>query len=166
MLGASLVAHWLGIRPPMQETRVRALVWEDPTCRGATKPACHSYWACALEPARHNKWAREPRPHALQQEKPPQWEAHAPQRRVGPVHRNWGKPTHSNIEDPRQPKKKKMEHTWETELRGPGMVKQHPKDQLLGCGLQRPYSLATSYQMTAGPFLTWRHSPGKIKSGY
>ena len=27
------------IRPPMQGTRVQALVQEDPTCRGATKPA-------------------------------------------------------------------------------------------------------------------------------
>ena len=28
--GASLVAQWLRICLPMQETRVRALVWEDP----------------------------------------------------------------------------------------------------------------------------------------
>ena len=34
---ASLVAQWLRIRLPMQGTRVRALVQEDPTCRGATK---------------------------------------------------------------------------------------------------------------------------------
>ena len=27
----------------MQGTRVRALVWEDPTCRGATGPVSHSY---------------------------------------------------------------------------------------------------------------------------
>ena len=31
--GASLVAQWLRICLPMQGTRVRALVWEDPTCR-------------------------------------------------------------------------------------------------------------------------------------
>ena len=36
--GASLVAQWLRICLPMQGTWVRALVWEDPTCRGATKP--------------------------------------------------------------------------------------------------------------------------------
>ena len=29
--GASLVAQWLRICLPMQGTRVRALVWEDPT---------------------------------------------------------------------------------------------------------------------------------------
>ena len=39
----SLVAQWLRIRLPMQGTRVRALVREDPTCRGATKPVHHNY---------------------------------------------------------------------------------------------------------------------------
>ena len=29
--------------PAMQGTRVRALVREDPTYRGATKPVCHNY---------------------------------------------------------------------------------------------------------------------------
>ena len=80
----------------MQGTRVRALLWEDPTCRRATKPVRHNYWACALEPASHNYWsprattteARAPRAHAPQQEKPLQWEARAPQRRVNPARRN------------------------------------------------------------------------------
>ena len=40
---ASLVAQWLRICLPMQGTRVRALVWEDPTCRGVTKPVSHNY---------------------------------------------------------------------------------------------------------------------------
>ena len=40
---ASLLAQWLRIRLPMQGTRVRALVREDPTCRGATKPVRHNY---------------------------------------------------------------------------------------------------------------------------
>ena len=40
---ASLVAQWLRIHLPMQRTQVRALVWEDPTCRGATKPVRHNY---------------------------------------------------------------------------------------------------------------------------
>ena len=111
---ASLVAQWLRIRLPMQGTWVRALVREDPTCRGATKPVCHNDWACALEPTSHNYWACMPqrlslrsRAHEPQllslrattteahvpraqapQEKPPQWEARAPQRRVAPAHRN------------------------------------------------------------------------------
>ena len=100
----------------MQGTWVQSLVQEDPTCRGATKPMRHNYWACALEPVSHNYWAHAPQllkpacsrarvPHLLspraattearapracapQQEKPPQWEAHAPQRRVAPARHN------------------------------------------------------------------------------
>ena len=41
--GASLVAQWLRICLPMQGTQVRALVWEDPTYRGATRPVSHNY---------------------------------------------------------------------------------------------------------------------------
>ena len=55
--GASLVAQWLRICLPMQGTRVRALVWEDPTCCGAAEPVSHNYWAwasgaCALQQER------------------------------------------------------------------------------------------------------------------
>ena len=77
--GASLMAQWLRIRLPMQGTHVWALVQEDPTCRRAAKPVHLNYWACALEPASHNYWAHAPRAHALQQEKPLQWEACSPQ---------------------------------------------------------------------------------------
>ena len=41
--GTSLVAQWLGVCLPMQGTRVRSLVREDPTCRGADKPVRHNY---------------------------------------------------------------------------------------------------------------------------
>ena len=41
--GASLVVQWLRIHLTMQGTWVRALVWEDPTCHGATKPTYHNY---------------------------------------------------------------------------------------------------------------------------
>ena len=41
--GASLVVQWLRFHLPMQGTWVRALVWEDPTCNGATKPVHHNY---------------------------------------------------------------------------------------------------------------------------
>ena len=44
----------------MQGTRVRALAQEDPTCRRATKPVRHNYWACALEPVSHNYWGHMP----------------------------------------------------------------------------------------------------------
>ena len=92
---ASLVAQWLRVRLPMQGTRVRALVWEDPTCRGATKPVSHSYWACASGAC------------APQRERPRQWEARAPRWRMAPARRNWRKPSHRN-EDPMQPKINKL----------------------------------------------------------
>ena len=40
---ASLVAQWLRICLRMQGTRVRALVWEDPTCHGVTRLVSHNY---------------------------------------------------------------------------------------------------------------------------
>ena len=113
--GTSLLAQWLKIRLPMQGTQVRALLWEDPTCHGATKLVRQNYWACTLEPASDNYWsprattteAHVPRAGAQQQENPPQWEARIPQRREAPARRNEGKPTHSN-EDPTQPKINKL----------------------------------------------------------
>ena len=58
--GTSLVTQWLRIRLPMQGTQVQALVWEDPTCRRATKPVRHNYWAWALRPVSHSYWACVP----------------------------------------------------------------------------------------------------------
>ena len=89
-LGASLVAQWLGICLPMQGTRVRALVWEDPTCHGATRPVSHNCWACA-------SGACAPR-----RERPRWWEARAPRWGVAPACGNWRGPSHRN-EDPTQP---------------------------------------------------------------
>ena len=40
-----------------------------------------------------------PRARALQQEKPPQREAHIPQRRVAPAHRNERKPAQSTVKN-------------------------------------------------------------------
>ena len=54
---ASLVAQWLRIRLPVQGTRVRALVREDPTCRRAAKPMRHNYWACTLQPVSNEYWS-------------------------------------------------------------------------------------------------------------
>ena len=90
-LGASLVAQWLGIRLPMQGTRVRAPVREDPTCHRAARPVSHNYWACVSRAC------------APQRERPRQWKACAPRWRVAPARRNWRKPSHRN-EDPTQPK--------------------------------------------------------------
>ena len=116
--GTSLLVQWLRIHLPMQGIQVRALVWEDPTCRRAAKPMHHNYWACALEPVCHNYWAHvpqllsprattteahTPKARAPQQAKLLQWEACTPQQGVAPGHCNYRKPTHSN-EAPRQPK--------------------------------------------------------------
>ena len=51
----------------MQETRVQYLVWEDPTCHGATMPMSQ-----LLKPM-------HPRASASQPEKPWQWETHTSQ---------------------------------------------------------------------------------------
>ena len=70
---------------------VPALVREDPTCCGAAKPVRHHYWARMLQllsPCAATTETHAPRARALQQEKSPQWEARAPQRRVAPARRN------------------------------------------------------------------------------
>ena len=123
----------------MQVTRIRTLVQEGASCRGATKPVRHNYWACALEPTSDNYWAhvpqllslfsraherqllsprattteaRAPRARAPQQEKSLQWEARAPQQRVAPTRHNWRKPVRSK-KDPTQPKiKKERNRKW------------------------------------------------------
>ena len=46
----SLVVQWLGIHQPLQGTRVRSLVWEDPTCLGATQPVHPKDSTCTLAP--------------------------------------------------------------------------------------------------------------------
>ena len=87
----------------MQGTQVPALVQEDSTCRGATKPVRHNYWACTLEPVSHNYWAcaLEPTSHnywvlAPQLLKPAHLE---PVLRNKRRHRN-EKPTHHKEEQP------------------------------------------------------------------
>ena len=76
MKRASLVAQWLRICLLMQGARVRALVWEDPTCCGAARLVSHNYWACASGAC------------APQQERLRQWEARAPRWRVAPACHN------------------------------------------------------------------------------
>ena len=79
--------QWLRIRLSMQETWVQALVPEDTTCRGATKPMHHNYWACTLEPTSHNYWARVPqllKPMCLE----PMLRNNRSHRNEKPAHRN------------------------------------------------------------------------------
>ena len=65
---------------------------EIPTCCRATEPMSCNNWACALQPGNHNYWTHMvqllnptcPGVWAPQQEKPRQWEAHAPQLESSP----------------------------------------------------------------------------------
>ena len=79
-IGASLVAQWWRICLPMQGTRFRALVCEDPTCCGATGPVSRNCCACTSGACAPNKRGRDGErpvhPRSLQLEK-----AHAQKRR-------------------------------------------------------------------------------------
>ena len=102
---ASLVAQCLRIRLPVQGMQVPALVWEDPTCHGATKPRAPQLLSLRSRahepqllsphapqllkpPSTTTTEAPKPRAHAPQQEKSPQWEARALQHRAAPTRRN------------------------------------------------------------------------------
>ena len=39
---ASLTAKWQGTCRPVRETQIHPLIWEDPTCCGATRPVSHN----------------------------------------------------------------------------------------------------------------------------
>ena len=84
---------------PMQETRVPFLVREDPAYLRATKPVCHSYWACALEPTSSAYWSLCPLEPVLCSKR-----SHCSEK---PVH--WNK-------DPAQPKINKCNFFFKHEL--------------------------------------------------
>ena len=73
---------------------VQSLIWEDPICRGATKPMSPNYWACAQEPRSHSDWSLctlEPALHNKRNhhnEKPTHHNS-----RVAPAHHSQRKPT-------------------------------------------------------------------------
>ena len=69
---ASLMVQWLRINLPKQGTGIQSLVWEDSTCQGYL----------SLHTATAKVHARTT--YALQQEKPPEWEAWAPQLESSP----------------------------------------------------------------------------------
>ena len=87
--GTALVARWLRIHLPRQGKRVRALVWEHPTCSGAAKPTSYNYQTCTLKPASRNCKA-----HVLQLLKPVRLEPVLCNKRS---HRN-ERPAHHNEE--------------------------------------------------------------------
>ena len=47
---SSLVVQWLRIHLPVERMWVQYLVWEDPTCHEAAKPAHHDYWDSVVSP--------------------------------------------------------------------------------------------------------------------
>ena len=57
-------------------------------CCGATKPVPHTTEAVLYGPGTHSYWAHTPRTGALQQEKPPWWEACALQLQSSPALHN------------------------------------------------------------------------------
>ena len=96
----------------MQGTQVRSLIWDDSTCRAATEPVCHSYWASVLEPGRWNHWARvlqmpklaRSRACALHEATPLQWEAHASQLESSPRWHQLQKSPHKATAQPKRHK--------------------------------------------------------------
>ena len=70
---ASLLVQGLKIYLLMHGTWVWSLVWEGPTCQGATKPR-----ATITEPVSCDDCSPLPRDRAARQEKPLQWDACAP----------------------------------------------------------------------------------------
>ena len=79
----------------MQGTQVLYVVQEDPTCMGqlslstiTTEPGSRAWELQVLSLRATTPEACAPGAHALQQEKPLQWEAHTPQQRVFPAHCN------------------------------------------------------------------------------
>ena len=79
----SLVAQWIKICLPMQQTRAPTLVQEDSMHHRAARLLCHSYWARSPEPVSHSYepeccsyWSLTPRACASLQETAPQWEIH------------------------------------------------------------------------------------------
>ena len=100
---AFLAAQWKRICLLNQETRVWSLIQEDPTCHGAAKSVCHNCWACAVDSGTASTAAAHPRAGALQQEKPPQWEARALEQ-SSPFSQQLEKSPHRGEEDPAESK--------------------------------------------------------------
>ena len=75
---ATLTAR--GTRLPMQGTSVQQMDSKSPRASGQLSPL-----TTTTEPTCGNYWSLAPGAGALQQEKPSQWEAHAPPRRAAPA---------------------------------------------------------------------------------
>ena len=151
--GTSLVVKWTGIHLSMQGTGFLSLVWEDPTCCGATKLVCYNYWA------------HEPRAYAGNKR------SHHSEK---PVHRDEEEPlliaTREkpawNSEDPVQPKinkrkNKQVSGTSPWPRQRPGAVLLKGKNRAWGGGSVRGHGSYCQHcrelKVRAGPF--WKPHP-------
>ena len=102
VLGLPWVVQWLRICLSMQGTWIQSLVWEDYTCRGATKPMCHNCWACPLQLVSHNYWS----PWALESMIRNKRSHHSEK----PVHRNQSSPCSPQLEKAHMQQRRPTQH--------------------------------------------------------
>ena len=114
------------MRLSVQETQVWFLVWEDPTCHGATKPVCHNYWACALKYGNYNFGAHVPQ---LWSPCAATTEAHMPQRLCSTRSHCHEKPKHCSKEEPLLAQLEKSLHSKEDPAQS---VKNNLKKKFVG----------------------------------
>ena len=77
----------------MEETYVRSLIRDDPTCDGTTKPSSHNYWTSALGPWSCNYWSLSTLDPVLHHKRSLcKWDTHTLQWRVASARFNWRKP--------------------------------------------------------------------------
>ena len=144
----------------MQEIWVWSLVWDNPTWHEAYKPICHNCWVCALNPGSRNCWKSSTPEFALQQEKPPQWEA-----------------SHHRLEScPLAPATEKQEQQWRPKATKRNTINFKEKRQekreaqrrhchLRGCSFPKSWDQHSTLRVgTVGSSGTWNQSRNKPAS--
>ena len=144
----------------MQEAWVWSLVWEDPTWREAYKPACHNCWVCALNPGSRNYWKSSTLEFALQQEKPPLWEACAPSLESSPL-----APAREKQEQQWRPKAAKRNAINFKEKRQEKREDQRRHCHLRGCSFPESWDQHSTLRVgTVGSLGTWNQRRNKPAS--
>ena len=144
----------------MQEAWVWSLVWEDPTWREAYKPACHNCWVCALNPGSRNYWKSSTLEFALQQEKPPLWEACAPPLESSPL-----APAREKQEQQWRPKATKRNAINFKEKRQEKREAQRRHCHLRGCSFPESWDQHSTLRVgTVGSLGTWNQRRNKPAS--
>ena len=141
----------------MQETWVWSLIWDDPAWHEAYKPACHNCWVCALNPGSRNYWKSSTLEFALQQEKPPPWEACTPRLESRPL----------------APAREKQEQQWRPKATKRNAINFKEKREaqrrhchLRGCSFPESWDQHSPLRVgTAGSLGTWnqrRNEPASV----